>query len=223
MNTINPFESHAATINRYLSDKYDTATADKVCNVARGEYDKLIALLPDIGGEAHPGFKWLTLAALWVAFLRPLNALAHGVEETARVFYDAFVAELEKRPREELIRQGEWLFTQQYADMMQIWSAHTKTQSTGDWVVDFVPEQADRFDHGLDFHYCPCLEFFKSQGAESLAPFFCLLDFPENRLMESGLKRTKTLAQGDDHCDFRYKRGRPVTQDWSTEVPKFKK
>lgn len=217
------FESQAAAAKRYLSDKYDAAMADQVCTIARREYDRLLPLLPDLGGEAHPGFKWLELAALWVAFLRPMDARGLGAEETARMLYDTFVADLEARPREELTRQGASLFTQEYAAMMQAWSAHTKAQRAGDWVVDFVPGQGDRFDHGLDFHYCPCLEFFGSQGAESLAPYFCLLDFPEHRLMETGLKRTKTLAQGDDRCDFRYKQGRPVTQEWSTEVPKFKR
>lgn len=33
---------------------------------------------------------------------------------------------------------------------------------------------------------------------------------------------TVSSAQGDDLCDIRFKKGRPVRQDWSTEVPKFR-
>jgi hypothetical protein len=216
------FEAQVTSVNRYLSARYDAAFADEVCEIARSEYRKLVPQLPNIGGQAHPGYKYLLLAAQWVAFLRPMNARGHGPEETARMMYDIFVADLENAPRKELTRQGELFFSNEYTKMMQTWCAHSKTQQTGDWVVDFIPGEGDRFDHGLDFHYCPCVEFFKFQGAESIAPYFCLLDFAEHRLMGTGLRRTKTLAEGDEICDFRYKKGRAVSQDWSTEVPRFK-
>ena len=39
--------------------------------------------------------------------------------------------------------------------------------------------------------------------------------------MGTGLRRQGTLAQGDALCDFRYKKGRAVVQDWQSEVPRF--
>ncbi len=41
--------------------------------------------------------------------------------------------------------------------------------------------------------------------------------------MATGLVRTKTLAMGDGVCDFRFKKGRTITQDWASEVPRIKK
>lgn len=206
----------------YLSSRHDITIAQEICGIARTEYDKLLPQLPDIGGEAHPGVKWLRRAAQWIAFLRPMSARGHGAEETARMMYDLFMADLENISKDEMNQQGDTIFTQEYKDMMRAWSAHTKTQNGADWVVDFVPGDNTGVDYGLDFHHCPCLEFFKSQAAESIAPYFCLLDFPEHKLMGTGLRRTKTLAQGDDICNFRFQKGRAVTQDWSTEVPKFR-
>ena len=52
---------------------------------------------------------------------------------------------------------------------------------------------------------------------------FCLLDFPEARQLNSGFFRTKTLAQGDDFCNFRYKKGKEVVQTWETEVEKIQR
>lgn len=84
------------------------------------------------------------------------------------------------------------------------------------------PGNGSDFDYGYDYLHCPCCEYFKSHEAADLAVYFCLLDFPEHKLMGTGLTRTKTPAQGDDLCDFRFKKGRPLRQDWSTEVPKIK-
>ncbi len=45
-----------------------------------------------------------------------------------------------------------------------------------------------------------------------------LNDFLKSAAIGSGLRRAKTLAQGDDICDFRYKKGRPVVQNWDAEI-----
>ena len=71
----------------------------------------------------------------------------------------------------------------------------------------------------LATHANECLDL--SQGAAEVAPYFCLNDFILSRAEGTGLSRAHTLAQGHDRCDFRYKKGREVTQDWDTETPKF--
>ena len=112
------------------------------------------------------------------------------------------------------------MFTQEYMDIMKNWTAKSKGQRV-DWVADFVPGDGKSFDWGIDYHYCPCFNFFEAQKAADMAPYFCLVDFPEHKRMATGLVRTKTLAQGDGVCNFRYKKDRVVTQDWSTEIDKF--
>ncbi len=106
-----------------------------------------------------------------------------------------------------LIARGQYMFTEKYMTAMKNWSDRSKEQRI-DWVADFIHGDGNSFDFGIDYHYCPCLAYFSSRDAKEIAPYFCLVDFPEHSLMETGLMRTQTLAQGNDVCDFRYKKGR---------------
>ena len=85
----------------------------------------------------------------------------------------------------------------------------------------FLPGDGKTFDAGYDYTECGAVKYFKAQGVAEVAPYFCLNDFLASRAQGTGLVRKGTLAQGDPLCDFRYKRDRPVTQDWDTEVPRF--
>ncbi len=48
-------------------------------------------------------------------------------------------------------------------------------------------------------------------------------DFRRSAAYGTGLERKGTLAMGYPRCDFRYKKGRPVTQGWQSERAKIKK
>ena len=107
---------------------------------------------------------------------------------------------------------------------MKQWAEGSKNyEHLPGWVFSYVEGDGEEFDYGMDFHQCGVLLYFKSQGAEELAPYICLADWIESKLAGTGLMRTKTLAMGDGVCDFRFKKGRRVTQDWTTEAPKIKR
>ncbi len=214
------FEKTLTAAMAYLTAKYDNATAREICKTARNEFKQLLPGLTDIGGDRHPGTKWMLLAGHWVAFMRPMREKGYSVESAARMLYDLYQEDLNMIPKKEMIARGQYMFTEKYITAMKNWSDRSKEQCI-DWVADFIPGDGNSFDFGIDYHYCPCLAYFSSKDAKEIAPYFCLVDFPEHRLMGTGLMRTQTLAQGNDVCDFRYKKGRQVTQDWSTEVQKF--
>jgi len=216
------FEKTMGKANFYLKSRYGDQIANEICIKTRNEFNHLLADLPYIGGDKHPGTKWILLAGHWVAFLRPLKESGYSTEESARMMYDLYVESLSNTPKEKMEKRGEFMFTEKYIGIMKNWTRKSKTQRV-DWVADFIPGDGMSFDYGIDYQYCPCFEYFISQDAKEIAPYFCLVDFPEHKIMGTGLVRTKTLAQGNDVCDFRYKKGRSVTQGWSTEVPKFKR
>jgi hypothetical protein len=79
------------------------------------------------------------------------------------------------------------------------------------------------FDYGLDFTECGICEFYRAQRADELTPYLCLMDGVVSEVFCYGLVRYKTLAEGADVCDFRYKAGRetflyPLRDGWP---PKF--
>jgi len=70
------------------------------------------------------------------------------------------------------------------------------------WAAEF-PE-SDAYI-AVNITQCGLVKWFREQGVPEIAPIACEGDFVWAEFM-TGLKlvRTKTLAQGDDICDFRY-------------------
>ena len=54
----------------------------------------------------------------------------------------------------------------------------------------------------LLFTKCPIAKFFKDNNLEEITPLFCELDHLMIKTRKAKLLRDKTLAQGDDRCDF---------------------
>jgi hypothetical protein len=94
-----------------------------------------------------------------------------------------------------------------------------KRQYPGDWVFTFVEGDGKEFDYGLDFTECGICKLYHAQGADELTPYLCLMDDVVSKAFDRGLVRHKTLAEGADVCDFRYKAGRetfvyPLRDGW---------
>jgi hypothetical protein len=62
--------------------------------------------------------------------------------------------------------------------------------------------------YGFDYHSCPYPGFCLREGAPELARAFCDMDWRMAELLPARVRmvREKTLAEGDDVCDFRYYR-----------------
>jgi hypothetical protein len=55
----------------------------------------------------------------------------------------------------------------------------------------------------IKYVWCTFLEVFKEYGLEDFVPLYCDTDYRTCQKIHPGIKmtRTKTLADGDDHCD----------------------
>lgn len=215
------FEESVNAARTYLAMKYGNDAAHSICMDAAEEFKVLLPALPFIGGDAHPGTKWIVLSGQWLAFYRSMDKKGYQVRETARMMYDLYSENLKRIPADEMRKKGEMRFSEKYIEALRKRSESRTRFNELDWTNVFVPGDGVSFDYGYDYLSCPCAEYFIQQGARQLAPYFCLIDFPEHRLMGTGLMRSKTLAQGDKICDFRFKKGREVLQDWATEVPRI--
>ena len=81
-----------------------------------------------------------------------------------------------------------------------------------DFVFTFVEGDGRELDYGTDIIECGIIKFFRTQNAEELVPYICVLDFPMSRAFNRGLIRTMTLAEGADKCNFRYKKDRKTQE-----------
>lgn len=219
---VTSFESSLNSAQTYMTVKYNPDVARTVCREAKAGFEKLLPELPYIGGDNHPGTKWILLAGHWLAFFRPMKAKGCSTQDSARMMYDLYVEYLDTLSPDEMKKRGEMRFSESYLQALKKRADNKTRFNENDWLSNFIPGDGNDFDYGYDYVHCPCSAYFKTHDAGQLAPFFCLLDFPEHKRMETGLIRMKTLAQGDDVCDFRFKKGRQVMQDWSTEVPRLK-
>ena len=52
------------------------------------------------------------------------------------------------------------------------------------------------------FRFCPIADFCKKNGFQEIAPVLCNIDYATFSLCHGKLIREKTLAKGDDMCDF---------------------
>ena len=52
------------------------------------------------------------------------------------------------------------------------------------------------------FRFCPIADFCKKNGLQEIAPTLCSIDYTTFGLCRGRLIREKTLAKGDDICDF---------------------
>jgi hypothetical protein len=207
---------------QYLSAKDGEKLASAVTREAASRFSSLLHRLPDVGGEQNIDLPYIPIAAWYLAYYQPMLACGKTAEDVGRMIYDLNDADLRRYPKAQALAQGARWFSRANLEKLQKWAAWTqKRQYPANWVATFIPGDGQDFDFGYDYQECGVVKYLRSHQAAEVAPYVCLNDFLKSRTFATGLQRRQTLAQGDAFCNFRYKKGRPVTQGWDTEVPKF--
>ena len=216
------FKGVCAGAEKWIAARTTADTAKAVAADALRRYESLLPGLPDLGGRANRNQPFITLAGWLTALCQAMREKGLAAKDAGRLLYDLNTADWAGVPPEKAKAMGAALFSPAYFASLKEWAeASQKRQHPGDWVGRAIPGDGKTFDLGYDYTECGVVKYFKSQGVAEVAPYFCLNDFLASRAQGTGLSRQHTLAQGDALCDFRYKQGRPVTQDWNTEVPRF--
>lgn len=195
------------------------ARAEWMADQARARFAALVPGLPDVGGAANIDAPFIPIAAWYVALYQPMRAAGMHAEDVGHLVYRLYQIELGQRSPADRQAEGDAWFGAANRQKLEQWAAWTRRRDyPGNWVATFVPGDGRHFDFGYDYSECGVVKYLRAQGVPELAPFVCLNDFSKSAALGTGLERHKTLAQGDDRCDFRYQRGRPVTQDWQSEI-----
>jgi len=216
------FKSVCTGAEKWLAAKFPGQTAKAVTEDAMRRFERLLPGMPDIGGQSNRNQPFLIMAGWLTALFQAMREKGLAARDAGRLLYDLNAADWAALPRERARAMGAALFSPHYLTSLQAWAAASqKRLFPGDWVGQAVPGDGKTFDVGYDYTECGAVKYFKAQGVPEVAPYFCLNDFLASKAQGTGLVRQGTLAQGAVRCDFRYKRDRPVTQDWETEVPRF--
>jgi len=204
---LNEFDKTLERIGGVFASRYGEALTRAMLSEARQEYEALIPQLPYIGG-AQPHTQFLISTAWFLAMYRVLKHRGEAVEEVGVLAYQASEAYLRSYPRFVSRFLGFMTFSPRYLRKLQQRAADSRARKyPGDYVYGFVAGDGETFDYGVDYTECGTVKFLAEQGAPELAPYICPADILYSQALGWGLRRTTTLAEGAERCDFRFKKG----------------
>ncbi len=189
-----------------LQARYGGHAALQISEETREEFERLIPEIPYVGGRRNPSTELLINTAGILSFHRVLKR--HGVqgEEFAEVLQESTVTYMESYPvwlRRLMGRiwMSRWLrrFMHGRARISQ------QRRYDGEFVYEVVPEDG-AYEWGIDYLECGILKFLQSLGETELMDAMCELDHIMFPALGVSLRRTQTLAQGCERCNFRFRR-----------------
>ncbi len=193
------FYSHACT--KQIKEQYGRKTLKAV----KEEYRAIVRRAKDIGPS-----RLLSAYCMAAWFIAMNRSTGSGAEENYALFRDGL--------RESRLFAMALGGADAYLDEKKLpgrlkWAAESKERRyKNDWVVDVLPGNQS-FDLGYDYGECGACKLCRDEGCFDLARYLCRLDFVLADMMGMELKRTTTIAEGGEHCDFRYRRKRHEPMD----------
>jgi hypothetical protein len=189
--------------------------ADRILKDARKEYEAIIPELPYWGkNNMMTGF--LIGSSYCLAIYRVLKKHGKSVAEIGKILYEMVEARLGRVPIPVFwLFYGKLKYGKSYRERLKKQAITSqKKQYPGDYVFTYIEGDGKEFDYGYDITECGVYKFLQAQHADELAPFLCLVDFPLSKAFGRGLVRNKTISEGAEKCDFRYKKGRDTKEGW---------
>jgi len=194
------FDKTANLIRDYVVSRYGEKLADSLSQKARQKHEQLIPHIPHI--DSLPALNsFLRISALELSVFRAMKEHGKSAPEAWEICHEALRARIEAMPK--LLRRliGWYLFTGLVKNRAR---KKIAGRDLGGFTIEYVEEEGD---WGVNYRRCAIYDFLKEQGAEDFSPYVCLSDIALSDAMGWGLKRTETLADGCDKCDFRFRKG----------------
>lgn len=201
------FDRSIARIERSLAARFGDGQARTLISESRREYETLIPQIPYIG-DKNPFLTFLLPTSRYLAIYRVLQRRGRTVEEAARLIEEMSIAQLKAIPAPIRRVIGHLWFSRWFRARLKKRATESQARRyPGGYVMLFVEGDGQDFDYGVDYIECGSCKFLSAQNASELAPYVCAVDKPASELLGWGLRRTMTLAEGREKCDFRFKKG----------------
>lgn len=183
------------------------------------EYEILHKTMPYIGGDENIFTEWLIYGVYYLGVYRVLKNSGVSTAEIGKIIYETYEV-MADYPTWLLRMVGHFKYGQDYIHLLKRAATESqKRRHPGNWVCTFIEGDGETFDFGLDVTECGICKFYQAHEASELSPYMCLSDYVVSRAFDRGLVRYKTVAEGAEKCDFRYKKGRktfvqPLRNGW---------
>ena len=187
-------------IKRALKTKYGNKDVKTIVGNAKTEYRKLLNKADDIGSK-NPMASNLYMCLLFFSFMQGSNGKisAEDLKDIMRItLSDPIVLKLmgnkDFNDPKELNKFKEHIYKN------SDWAELHRKEYPETWKFNFDDSHQD----GVYYYFtkCPIAKFFKDNNLEEITPIFCELDHLTIKARKAKLYRDKTLAKGDDMCDF---------------------
>jgi len=201
------FDNLMKIVKGVFVSQYGEKSTETIVSEARQEYSNIIPEIPYIG-QSRILVRFMTGTAQSLAIYRVLKSHGKTVEETGKLYYLICEAILNSYPRVVRWLIGKASFSKFFLRALK--KGALKSQERlypGGYVFSFVDGDGSEFDYGVDYFECGGCKFLHKQGASELAPYICTADIVYSESFGWGLTRTKTIAEGYEKCDFRFKKG----------------
>jgi hypothetical protein len=201
-----------------INQKYGVADGNGLSQKIDLEFENTTSQLPNIGTvEDNKWVVYMPPTAFALAAYRVLVPEKMDLEQFGRLFFETVQEQMDNLSSRLMkivgTDQGMMEKTKLLADRSQ------QRKYKEDWVINFVKGDGQDFTYGIDVTECAIQKYLARQGAPELTRYLCLTDYITSEAIGRGLVRNKTLAEGCDCCDFRYKEGRssylkPLQNGW---------
>lgn len=191
-----------------LPEYIDPQIATKVSKDTYVEFQRVLSILPYIGGDDNPLTFTFVSSAAALAYIRVLERHELAVETIGQLLLEVYTHVFTSLPGilRWYLRWHEFS-TRNLRKLRAFADWSQSRRYPANWVMEFVEGDGEDFDFGCDYTECAVLKFYNQMGAEAYMPYICVTDFAMSRALRTGLHRTTTLQYGGECCDFRYKVG----------------
>ena len=213
---LSPF--YDATLKVYKKLFGDNLSATLIKETKQA-YENILPEIPYIGGKENIFSEWLNYGAYYLGVYQALSAHGHKLADIGKIIFDTYET-MADYPKWFLSIVGQLKYGRKYEDKLrQAAAASQKRKYPGDFVSYFVEGNNEEFDYGLDITECGICKLYGAYGVDKLSRYMCLSDYVISKAFNRGLVRYKTIAEGAEKCDFRFKKGRrsfvyPLREGW---------
>ena len=142
-----------------------------------------------------------------LAIYRTILKFGGNVEDAGKLIYTISEKELQSIPGFVRKFMGYLWFSRWFIKRLIKRDKITQEREyPGNFVLTYIEGDGETYNFGVDYTECANVKFLKDQNALELAPFICATDKVVSELLGWGLTRTTTLAEGNQKCDFRFKK-----------------
>ncbi len=174
----------------------DLVTAQYKREVGR-QYRAIVERTEGLGGIKHNPME---VILLFTAFVIAVYKAADGrIDEPT---FDKVIIAMSTSKMMQRITKREGAFSDKTIALQKRLAAESKLkQYKNEWLFDF-DYQAGSGEYFITYKACGICKMARQEGVFHLAKYLCKMDYYTFAYKGVVLARTKTLAYGDDHCNF---------------------